>query len=104
MNNDITLAEQMSVIQIRSQVSNPNIVYPRSNTISRLTEHTSSNRNMAPTDSIKSKPTLPVVKEEDRMMLTDDQKSPIYLRLEAMIDTLAKVRAEMKGSRVPAYE
>ena len=38
------------------------------------------------------------------MMLTDDQKSPIYIRLEAMIDTLAKVRAEMKGSRVPAYE
>ena len=42
------------------------------------------------------------------LKLSDSQlakiKSPVYMKLENMIDTLAKFRNEMQNSRVPTFE
>ena len=36
--------------------------------------------------------------------IDDEDKTPIYKRLENMIDTLAKIRAEKDLERVPKFE
>lgn len=93
----------MSIVAMRTHNSNSSIpCFPPSNIVSRLTEHSSSIKNNAPTEGGKSKTDLPVVVEE--RPVGSDLKSPIYMKLEAMIETLAKVRADEEDRRVPYFE